>query len=112
MFSMPQNDRADLLLQRYRTEPRIQRGLRRVETNRHRASRCGLCRSEPALRIFGLRRKYIGYGVSSFHMMSFYLAHSVLNRIAHRMTCRVWWNSGMIRASVLKTPASMSPSEA
>lgn len=32
--------------------------------------------------IFDLRRKYIGYGASSFHMMSFYLPRTVLNTIA------------------------------
>jgi AraC-like DNA-binding protein len=32
--------------------------------------------------IFDLRRKYIGYGASSFHMMSFYLPRAVLNSIA------------------------------
>jgi AraC family transcriptional regulator len=32
--------------------------------------------------IFDLRRKYIGYGASSFHMMSFYLPRTVLNSIA------------------------------
>ncbi|MDI3561873.1 AraC family transcriptional regulator [Bradyrhizobium sp. Arg816] len=32
--------------------------------------------------IFDLRRKYIGYGVSSFHMMSFYLPRGVLRTIA------------------------------
>ncbi|MGY8669269.1 AraC family transcriptional regulator [Bradyrhizobium sp. UFLA05-109] len=31
--------------------------------------------------IFDLRRKYIGYGASSFHMMSFYLPRAVLNSI-------------------------------
>ena len=32
--------------------------------------------------IFDLRRKYIGYGVSSFHMMSFYVPRGVLTHIA------------------------------
>jgi AraC family transcriptional regulator len=32
--------------------------------------------------IFDLRRKYIGYGVSPFHMLSFYLPRAVLDRIA------------------------------
>ncbi|MCC8943546.1 helix-turn-helix transcriptional regulator [Bradyrhizobium sp. Arg62] len=32
--------------------------------------------------IFDLRRKYIGYGVSSFHMMSFYLPRGILNTVA------------------------------
>ena len=32
--------------------------------------------------IFDLRRKYIGYGVSSFHMMSFYVPRAVLKTVA------------------------------
>jgi AraC family transcriptional regulator len=32
--------------------------------------------------IFDLRRKYIGYGVSSFHMLSFYVPRRVLTHIA------------------------------
>ena len=32
--------------------------------------------------IFDLRRKYIGYGVSSFHMLSFYVPRSLLGTIA------------------------------
>jgi AraC family transcriptional regulator len=32
--------------------------------------------------IFDLRRKYIGYGVSSFHLMTFYLPRSALETIA------------------------------
>jgi AraC family transcriptional regulator len=32
--------------------------------------------------IFDLRKKYIGYGVSSFHMISFYVPQSVLSTIA------------------------------
>ena len=32
--------------------------------------------------IFDLRRKYIGYGVSPFHMLSFYLSHAVLDAVA------------------------------
>jgi AraC family transcriptional regulator len=34
--------------------------------------------------IFDLRRKYIGYGASSFHMMSFYLPRAVLNSIGEQ----------------------------
>ncbi len=32
--------------------------------------------------IFDLRRKYIGYGVSPFHMLAFYLPHAVLDAVA------------------------------
>jgi len=32
--------------------------------------------------IFDLRRKYIGYGISSFHLVTFYLPRSALNSIA------------------------------
>src|SRR5258708_33683302 len=45
---MPQNDGADLL-QRYRTEPQILRGLWRVKADRHRARRIERRNSPPIL---------------------------------------------------------------